>query len=104
LDLVLKFLKGVTCEKIILKTSVGTKDAFFTGLATGAIWFLKSVFLVVFLPLTKEFKKPLLQVWPNFSKETIYFNTNIIISFSIGHAIYILYRLMKLKKNERGVT
>lgn len=90
-----KFLKKVTIKKWEWQTMIGVGDAAYTGMATGAVWAIKSGIIGILSNYLRFKTMPQLSVIPHFQAAVIQTQFSCIFQFRIGHAMLAGLKLIK---------
>jgi hypothetical protein len=90
-----KFLKQVSIKKFEWNSTIGLGDAAYTGLATGAIWSIKSGIISVLSQFLRLKVMPQIMVHPNFQQMTSSTELLCMFQFRIGHAMLAGIKLVK---------
>lgn len=85
-------------------TSVGTRDAMWTAMATGAVWSIKTSILGVLSQMMQVKNHPNMSVHPNFNHPSFTTEWSCIAQIRLGYAILAgLQLLVRMKKWKGGV-
>jgi hypothetical protein len=95
------FLQKVTCSHFEWSTSFGTGDAAESGVLTGVIWGVKSTLVGMISGMLRWKQPPRLSVVPYFNQRLLQTYFHSIISFRVGHAIVILFQILREVRQRR---
>jgi hypothetical protein len=96
-----KLLQKMTIKQFEWHSLLGVGDAAFTGMATGALWTIKSSVISILSHFLKLKEMPVLSVTPQFQFAVIQTRLTCIIQFRIGYAILAGLKLIKFWKGGR---
>jgi len=103
-QIISRFFKQVTFEKLQWETSIGTGDAAETGILTGVLWGAKTALIATAGKIFRWQKRPMIEIRPHFTDFVFETKFHSIIRFRIGHAILAINRiLLQLISTRRGM-
>lgn len=99
-----RIFKHIYCDQLEWYTKVGVGDAAITGIMTGALWSIQSVF-IGFISRYITFRTvPKMNVTPAFQDQDINTQVHCILVFRIGNVIIAGTRILfKLRKGREGL-
>ncbi|PTM58632.1 DUF2953 domain-containing protein [Desmospora activa] len=101
-DVFYRFLRHVTCERLIWKSHLGTGDAAETGVITGLAWGVKTSLVGMLGSYIDWLVRPRLDVVPHFQERRLETELDCMIRFRIGHAILAILRLLMRMRGKGG--
>ena len=95
------FLKKIMIKKFEWHTIIGTGEAAYTGMITGAVWAVKGSIIGIISHYFKLRVNPILSVQPHFQLPVSQTTFQCMLQFRIGHAMFAGIKLIKFWKGGR---
>ncbi|MFC7373371.1 DUF2953 domain-containing protein [Fictibacillus iocasae] len=95
------FLQNVRVSSFKWETVIGTGDASSTAKMAGVLWSVKGMFINLLHTFLSVKKEPIIEVHPLFSHAFTKTHVSGMFSFKIGHAIVVMLRLMRARRQSR---